>query len=59
MSLVEREAARRVDKAADIIRSAVRLGADPEHVARAVRAAVAHGAEQYAEDVVEAYEAVA
>jgi hypothetical protein len=49
------EARRRIDQAADLIRSAIRLGGDPEYVARAVRTAVSHGAEQYADDTAEAY----
>jgi hypothetical protein len=51
----EAEATRRVDAAADLIRSAVRIGADPEYIARAVRTAVSWGAEQLAEDIADDY----
>lgn len=52
---VDLEAQRRVERAAAILASAIRLGADPETAAVAMRAAVREGAEQLAEDTVEAY----
>jgi thiazole synthase ThiGH ThiG subunit len=57
--VVAEEARRRIDEAASLVRSAIRLGGDPEYVAKAMRTAVAWGAEQYAEDTMEAFEASA
>jgi hypothetical protein len=53
---VAREAQRRVDEAASILRSAIRLGADPERASRAMASAVREGAEELAEDTVNTYE---
>lgn len=56
MNADEREAKRRIDEAGHLIRSAIRLGGDPEYVASTVRMNVSWGAEQYAEDVCADYE---
>lgn len=53
---VEKEAMRRIDRAASIVESAIRLGGDPVYVVRAMRSAVSKGAEEHAADVVEDYE---
>lgn len=50
------EANRRIRQAANLIASAIRLGADPRDVARAVSSAVREGAERYAADVIEDYD---
>jgi len=50
------EANRRIRQAANLIASAIRLGADARDVVAAVRSAVAEGAEQYAADVIEDYD---
>jgi pyridoxal biosynthesis lyase PdxS len=46
------EARRRINEAADIIRSAIRIGGDPEFVIDAVKTAIKVGTEQYAADAV-------
>jgi thiazole synthase ThiGH ThiG subunit len=56
VSASEAEAHRRILQAANLIASAIRLGANPQEVASAVRSAVAEGAEQYAADVIEDYD---
>lgn len=53
LSNVDREAMRRINDAAEKIRSAVRLGASAADVFSAVSSAVTEGAEQYAADVVD------
>lgn len=55
MNAADAEARRRIRQAANLIASAIRLGADPQEVARAVASAVEEGAEQYAEDVKDDY----
>ena len=52
----QQEAKRRIDQAASILASAIRLGGDPLYAKRAMSSAVALGAEQYAEDTIEDYE---
>lgn len=54
---ISEEARRRVDDAAAKLASAIRLGVDPLYARRAIDSAVRQGAEQLAEDTIEAWEA--
>ena len=51
----EIEAERRIHKAASLLASAIRLGADPRYARITIFAAVALGAEQLAQDTIEEF----